>query len=133
MYLDHLAGREEAAAEALLQGAEADGLAETGDVGHVLRPLRCRGEAGPGGRGKLFQYVAPCRIVCGAAPVAFIDRDRVEKAGRELPVRLRVCLRPGDRPIESGTDLEGRVDAALPVDGPRPVDPAAVVAFGLAV
>ena len=63
----------------------------------------------------------------GVAPVTFIDRDRVEKAGRELPVRLQVCHRPGDYPVKSGTDLESRVDAALPVDGPRHVDPAASV------
>ena len=104
-------------------------LAETGDVWRVLRLHRCHGEADPGGRGEVFRYLAPCRIVGGAALVAFIDRDRVEKAGRELPVRLPVCLLPGDRPAETGTELECRIDAALPVDGPRHVDPAAIVAL----
>ena len=49
--------------------------------------------------------------------MAFIDRYQVEKAGREMPVRLPVSLRPADRPVESGADLEGRVDAARPADG----------------
>ena len=104
-------------------------LAESGDVGHECRLIRCLGEADPGGRGEVFRYLAPCGIVGGATPVAFVDRDRVDKAGRELPVLLLVCLRPGDRLVESGTDLEGRVDAALPVYGPRYVDSAAVVAL----
>ena len=79
--LDHLAVREEVVADALFQGAGTAELAETGDAGHALRLLRCRREADPGGRGEVFRYPAPYRIVGGAAPVAFIDRDRVEKAG----------------------------------------------------
>ena len=46
-----------------------------------------------------------------------------------MPVRLPVSLWPGDRPVVSGADLEDRVDAALPADGPRYVDPAAVFAL----
>ena len=65
--LDHPAWREEAVADALLQGVGVDRLAETGDVGHVLRLLRCRGEADPGGRGEVFRNLAPCRLV-GALP-----------------------------------------------------------------
>ena len=100
--LDRLAGREKAVADALLQGVGVVGLTETGDIGHVLRLLRCRGDTDPGGRGVVFRHLAPCRIGGGAAAVRFIDHDRVEKVGRELPVRLPVCLRPGDHPIESG-------------------------------
>lgn len=78
----------------LLQGAGVDGLTKTGDVGHILRLLWCRGEADPGGRGGVFRYVAPCRIVGGAAPVAFIDPDRIEKTGREPPVSIGGHFQP---------------------------------------
>ena len=52
------------------------------------------GEADPGGREELFRYLSPSRIAGGVVPVAFIDRDRAEKAGRELPVPIGGSFQP---------------------------------------
>ena len=127
--LDHLVGREEAVANALLQGVGVYGLPEVGDVGHVFCFFRCRGEADLRGRGEVFQYLAPCRIVGGTAPVAFIDHDQIEEAGRKLPVDFLVFLWPGDRLVESEIDFKGRINEVLLVEGLRHVDLVAIVAL----
>ena len=112
MDLDHLVGREETVADALLQGIGEDRLPEIGDVGDILRLLRRGGEADLGRGGEVLEDLAPRRIVGGTAPVAFVDHDQIEEPPRELPVGLLVFLRPGDRLIEAEIDLVGGVDAA---------------------
>ncbi len=59
--------------------------------------------------------------------MALVDDDQVEEAGRELAVELLALLRAGDRLIEAEIDLEGGVDAPLPVERQRQVDLAAVL------
>ena len=61
--------------------------------------------------------------------MAFVDYDQVEKAGRKLPIELLALLRSCDRLVKPEIDLKGRVYAAIPVDGPRHIDLAAIVAL----
>ena len=117
MDLDDLVGRQEAVENALFQGVGIDRLSEVMDVGNVTGFLGCGGQADLCGRGEVFQDFPPGRILGRAAPVAFVDHDQVEEAGREFTENLLVFLRPGDRLIEAEVDLVGRVDAALFVDG----------------
>ena len=124
--LDHLVRREESVADALLEGVGEDRLPEVGDVRNVLGLLRRGGEADLGRGGKILEDLAPRRIGCGTAPVALVDHDQVEEAGRELLVGLLVLLRPRDRLIEAEIDLVGGVDAARQL-GHRAAERAEVV------
>ena len=124
MDLDHLVGREEAVADALLQRVGVNRVAEIGDVGDVLGLLRRGGQADLRGRGEVFEDFPPGRILGRAAAMALVDHDQVEESGRELAEELLPFLRAGDRLIEAEIDLVGGVDAALLVDGGGQVDAA---------
>ena len=108
MDLDHLVGREEAVADALLQRVGVDRLAEVVDVGDVFGLLRRGGQADLGGGGEVVEDLAPGGILGRAAAVALVDDDQVEEAGRELAEQLLPFLRAGDRLIEAEVDLVGR-------------------------
>ena len=116
MDLDHLVGREEAVADALLQRIGENRLAEIVDVGDVFGLLRRGGHADLRGSREIFEDFPPGRILGGAAAMALVDHDQVEEAGRELAEQLLPLLRAGDRLIEAEIDLEGGVDPPLLVE-----------------
>ena len=86
MNLDHLVGCQESVADALFQGVGVHGLTEVGGVGDISRLLRRRGQTYLGRRVKVFQDLAPSRVVGCAAAVALVDHDQIEKSRRELAV-----------------------------------------------
>ena len=114
--LDDLVGREEAVADALLQGVGVNRLAEVVDVGNVLGFLRRGGQADLGGGGEVVEDFPPGGIFGGAAAMALVDHDQVEEARRELAKELLAVLGSGDGLIEAEIDLVGGVDPALRVE-----------------
>ena len=125
---DHLVGRQEAVADALFERVGEHRLAEIVDVGDVFRLFRRGGEADLGCRAEIFENFAPGRIFGGAAAMAFVDHDKVEKAGRKLAEEFLPLLRPGDRLVEAEIDFVSGIDAALPVECKRYFRRAAVLA-----
>ena len=120
MNLDHLVGSQEAVADALLQGVGEHRLPEVGDVGGVPRLLRRGGEADLGRGGEVLKDLAPGRIVRRAAPMALVDHDQVEEAGREPAIGFLIFLGAGDCLVEAQIDLVGGIDAvdtAAALDG----------------
>ena len=100
--------------DTLFQRVGIDRLSEIMNIRNVSGFLGCSGHTDLRGGGEIFQYLAPCRILGGAAPVTFVDHDQVEKTGRKLPVSLLAFFRSGDRLIEAEVDLIGVVDFASP-------------------
>ena len=117
MNLDHLVGRQEAVAYALLQGIGEHRLAEIGDIRDVAGFLRRGGEADLRRRGEIFEDFTPRRVLGRAAAVALVDHDQVEEAGREIAEQLLTVLRPGDCLIKAQIDLVGFVDRPARIDG----------------
>ena len=84
MDFHHLIGRQEAVADALLEGVGEYGIAEIGNVGDVFCLLRGGGQADLCGAREVFQDFAPGRVLGGAAAMAFVNHDQVEEAGGEF-------------------------------------------------
>ena len=55
------------------------------DVGNVLGLLGRGRESDLGSAGEVCEDFPPCRIVGGAAAMAFINHDQIKKARREFP------------------------------------------------
>ena len=76
--------RKESVVDPILEGIDEHGLAEIG-VGIGIEPALWRGgQAELHGRAEIFQDAAPGAFVIGAASVAFVDDDEVEKIGRVI-------------------------------------------------
>ena len=118
MDFDDLVGREEAVLDALLERVGVDRLAEVVDVRDVLGFLGRGGQADLGGGGEVVEDLAPGGILGGAAAVAFVDDDQVEKAGRELAVQLLALLRTGDGLVQAQVDLVGQGRCGVSCRGP---------------
>ena len=124
-----LYGARKPSLDALLERVGVNRLAEIMDVGDVLGFLRRGGQADLRGGGEVFEDLAPGGIFGGAAAVALVDDDQVEKAGREFAEELLPFLRAGDGLVEAEVDLVGGVDAALLVERGGEFDFGAVVAL----
>ena len=127
--LDHLIGSEEAVLDALLERVGVDRLAKVVDVRDVGGLLGRGRQADLGCGGEVIEDLAPGGILGGAAAMALIDDDQVEKAGRELAVELLPLLRAGDGLVQAQVDLVCGVDAALLVEGRGEFDLRAVFAL----
>ena len=79
MDLDDLVGREESFLDALLERVGVDRLAEVVDVRDVLGFLGRGGQADLRGGGEVVEDLAPGRVGRGAAAVAFVDDDQVDR------------------------------------------------------
>ena len=117
MDLDDFVRSEEAVLDALLERVRVDRLAEVVDVRDVFGLLGRGRQADLGCRGEVIKNLAPGGVLGGAAAVALIDDDQVEKARRELAEQLLAFLWAGDGLVQAEVDLVGGVDAALLVDG----------------
>ena len=71
--------RKKAVFDALLEGVAVHRLAKVGDAGNLFGFFgRCR-EADVGGTGEVFENLAPGRVFCCAAPVAFVNDHQIEE------------------------------------------------------
>ena len=80
MNLDDLVGRQKSVADALLQRLGENRLAEIFRIGDVFRLLRRGGQADLRRTGKMGQDFTPGGFLGGAAAMAFVDHDQVEKS-----------------------------------------------------
>src|SRR5580700_881039 len=99
------------------------------NVGNVLGFLGRGRKSDLGSGGEIFENLPPCRIVGGAATVAFVNDDQVKEARREFPEKLLAVFWPGDGLIEPQVDLVCSVDAALLVQRRCKFDLGAVFAL----
>ena len=122
--LDHLVGREEAVADALLQRVGVDRLAEVVDVGDVLRFPSAWRSGRSGWRTRSSRGSRARRSPRAALPRWHSSMTiRSKKSGENSRVELLPLLRPGDRLVEAEIDLVGGVDPALLVERQRQIDP----------
>ena len=97
---DDFVGREEAVGDALLKRVGVDGLAEVLDVGNLFGFLGRGGQADLRRRGKVFEHLAPGRIVGRAAAMTLVHHHEIKEVGRELLVDVLLFLGAGDRLIK---------------------------------
>ena len=98
------------------------------NVGYVLGFLRRGREPDLGSAGEIIENLSPRRIVGGAATMALVNDDQIEKAGREFPEKFLALLRPRDGLIQAQINLIRGVDAALSVERRGQFDFGAVAA-----
>jgi len=85
----HAVGSQEAVRDALAQAVGIDGRAEIVVGVHVVIPLGGGGHADLLSRLKVFQDFAPRTLLAGAAAMALVHENQVEKVGRVLLVEIR--------------------------------------------
>ena len=113
--LDDLVRGQKAIAYALLQAVGEHGSAKIIAVGNVLGLGRRGGHTDLGGGTEILQYFAPGRVFGGAATVAFVNHDQVEKARAEFFENFLALFGAGDGLVQPQVNFIGGVDAAFVV------------------
>ena len=99
--------------DSLLEAVSVNRCAEIGGAGYVLCFLGGGGQAYLHGAIKVFKNFPPGRIIRGAAPMAFVNDDHVEKLARDVFEYFVFFIRTGNCLVETKMYFVSRVN--LPV------------------
>src|SRR5207253_11402786 len=106
-------GREKSIFDALAQTIRVNRIAEVAVSIAIVFPQRCRSHAQLKSRLEVTQNLAPIAVVFGAAPMALIDDDQIEKILRIFFIKSRPVFIFGDRLIDREIELTAFVDFAV--------------------
>ena len=107
---NHFIRGEETVFNPLLEAVGINRLAKIGEVGNVFGFLGRGGHAEMDGAGEVIEDFTPCRIFGGAATMALVDNDQVEKIGRDISEYFIFFGWAGDGLIERQVNFIGRID-----------------------
>ncbi|MCY1307352.1 hypothetical protein D9M70_572680 [compost metagenome] len=89
----------------MAQGVGVNRLAEVVDVGDFFGFFRGGGQANLRGRREILKNLAPGRVGCRAATMAFVDDDQIEEITAELLVDVSFFFRASDGLIQRQINL----------------------------